>query len=43
MLQYIKSGDPGVLSACEHLYVAVTRARHSVAFVVNRKAATYIP
>jgi hypothetical protein len=43
MLQYIKSGDPGVLSAREHLYVAVTRARHSVAFVVSRRGATYIP
>jgi DNA helicase-2/ATP-dependent DNA helicase PcrA len=43
MLQYIKSGDPGVLAAREHLYVAVTRARHSVAFVVSRGDATYIP
>jgi superfamily I DNA/RNA helicase len=43
MLQYIKSGDPDILAAREHLYVAVTRARHSVAFVVSRKNATYTP
>jgi hypothetical protein len=43
MLQYIKSGNPDVLAAREHLYVAVTRARHSVAFVVSRREATYIP
>jgi ATP-dependent DNA helicase UvrD/PcrA len=41
MLQYIKSGDPDALAAREHLYVAVTRARHSVAFVVSRKEANY--
>ena len=43
MLQYIKSGNPDILAAREHLYVAVTRARHSVAFVVSRKNATYTP
>jgi DNA helicase II / ATP-dependent DNA helicase PcrA len=43
MLTYIKSGDPAGLTAREHLYVAVTRARHSVAFVVSRKEANYIP
>jgi DNA helicase II / ATP-dependent DNA helicase PcrA len=43
MLQYIKSGNPDVLAAREHLYVAVTRARCSVAFVVSRKEANYIP
>ena len=43
MLQYIKSGNPDVLAAREHLYVAVTRARHSVAFVVSRKDPTYTP
>jgi superfamily I DNA/RNA helicase len=43
MLQYIKTGDPDVLATREHLYVAVTRARRSVAFVVSRKEANYIP
>jgi ATP-dependent DNA helicase UvrD/PcrA len=43
MLQYIKSGNPDILAAREHLYVAVTRARHSVAFVVSRKEAKYVP
>jgi DNA helicase II / ATP-dependent DNA helicase PcrA len=43
MLQYIKSRDPHKLAAREHLYVAVTRARHSVAFVVDRKDTNYIP
>lgn len=43
MLQYIKSGNPDILAAREHLYVAVTRARHSVAFVVSRKEANYVP
>jgi hypothetical protein len=43
MLQYMKSGDPAGLRAPEHLYVAVTRARHSVAFIVNPKDADYAP
>lgn len=43
MLKYIKTGDPSVLAAPERLYVAVTRARYSVAFVVDRKYANYIP
>lgn len=43
MLDYIKSGNPDTLGSREHLYVAVTRARHSVAFVVSRKEANYIP
>lgn len=34
MLQYLKDSDPGKLRAPEKLYVAVTRARYSVAFVV---------
>jgi DNA helicase II / ATP-dependent DNA helicase PcrA len=41
MLQYLRSGDPACLKAPEHLYVAVTRARYSVAFAVHRKEATY--
>jgi hypothetical protein len=43
MLQYLQSGDPAGLKAPEHLYVAVTRARHSVAFVVKQKDADYVP
>jgi DNA helicase II / ATP-dependent DNA helicase PcrA len=43
MLQYLKSGDPACLKAPEHLYVAVTRARHSLAFTVDRKDADYAP
>jgi ATP-dependent DNA helicase UvrD/PcrA len=43
MLKYLKSGEPGGLKSPEHLYVAVTRARHSVAFVVSRKDADYTP
>jgi hypothetical protein len=43
MLRYIKTTDPSVLKAPERLYVAVTRARHSVAFVVNPKDANYVP
>ncbi|WP_433076635.1 UvrD-helicase domain-containing protein [Dactylosporangium sp. CA-052675] len=43
MLDYLKTSDPGPLKAPDRLYVAVTRARHSVAFVVDRHAATYIP
>ena len=34
MLQYLRHGDPKKLKAREKLYVAVTRARYSVAFVV---------
>ena len=34
MLRFLTDGDATKLSAREHLYVAVTRARHSVAFVV---------
>lgn len=34
MLTYLKDGDPSKLRAPEKLYVAVTRARFSVAFVV---------
>lgn len=44
MLDYLKVPDPSKLKAPERLYVAVTRARFSVAFVVNTKAdADYIP
>jgi DNA helicase-2/ATP-dependent DNA helicase PcrA len=41
IMQYLKSGDPKPLKAPEHLYVAVTRARYSVAFVVDREYASY--
>ena len=34
MKQYLSDGDPSKLKAPESLYVAVTRARYSVAFVV---------
>lgn len=34
MLKYLDGGDPSELKAPERLYVAATRARHSVAFVV---------
>lgn len=43
MLKYIKTKDHSVLPAPERLYVAVTRARHSVAFVVSPKDADYVP
>jgi DNA helicase II / ATP-dependent DNA helicase PcrA len=43
MLTYIKSGDPTILASRERLYVAVTRARYSVAFVVERQHANYTP
>lgn len=33
MLQYLETKDPSVLKKPEALYVAITRARHSVAFV----------
>lgn len=33
MLKYLENRDPAVLKKPEALYVAVTRARHSVAFV----------
>lgn len=35
MLDYLKKRDPAILKAPERLYVAVTRARFSVAFVVD--------
>lgn len=38
MLQYLKNGDAKNLKAPERLYVAVTRARYSVAFVVPTPA-----
>jgi DNA helicase II / ATP-dependent DNA helicase PcrA len=41
MVQYLKSRNPTPLRAPEHLYVAVTRAQYSVAFVVDRKDANY--
>jgi DNA helicase II / ATP-dependent DNA helicase PcrA len=43
MLKYIKSKDLAALPAPERLYVAVTRARYSVAFVVSPKDADYVP
>jgi hypothetical protein len=41
--QYLKAGNPAALKSLEALYVAVTRARYSVAFVVDHKEATYYP
>lgn len=38
MLEYFKKRDPAILKAPERLYVAVTRARYSVAFVVDDSA-----
>lgn len=35
MVEYLKKRDPAILKAPERLYVAVTRARFSVAFVVD--------
>jgi len=43
MVDYLRTADPRPLKAPDRLYVAVTRARHSVAFVVDRRDATYIP
>ena len=43
MIKYLRSGDASNLRAVDHLYVAVTRARHSVAFVVDRNDADYAP
>jgi superfamily I DNA/RNA helicase len=43
MVNYLISRDLTKLKARAHLYVAVTRARHSVAFVVDREHATYAP
>lgn len=39
--QYLMTTDHTCLKARERLYVAVTRARYSVAFVVDHKIATY--
>lgn len=36
MLQFLEDGNAKKLASREHLHVAVTRARHSVAFVVPR-------
>ena len=36
MLKYLQDGDVAKLNAPERLYVAVSRARHSVTFVVKR-------
>jgi len=35
MVDYLKRRDPAALKAPERLYVAVTRARFSAAFVVD--------
>jgi DNA helicase-2/ATP-dependent DNA helicase PcrA len=43
MLKYLTTLDLKTLKAKEALYVAATRARHSVAFVVDRKDANYTP
>jgi DNA helicase-2/ATP-dependent DNA helicase PcrA len=40
---YLTGKDLSKLPALAHLYVAVTRARHSVAFVVSRSEANYTP
>lgn len=43
MLSYLRTADRSVLRAPDRLYVAVTRARHSVAFVVKEGEADYKP
>jgi DNA helicase-2/ATP-dependent DNA helicase PcrA len=44
ILKYLKTGDlSAVEKSRESLYVAVTRARNSAAFVVDRKDADYTP
>jgi ATP-dependent exoDNAse (exonuclease V) alpha subunit len=43
MVKYLVSKNLDKLTARSHLYVAVTRARHSAAFVVDRKHANYTP
>jgi DNA helicase-2/ATP-dependent DNA helicase PcrA len=43
MLKYLKTASLSALRAPDRLYVAVTRARHSVAFVVTRPEANYVP
>jgi hypothetical protein len=43
MLAYLRTAEPDPLKAPDRLYVAVTRARHSVAFVVDQSDATYVP
>ncbi|MFI7434260.1 UvrD-helicase domain-containing protein [Micromonospora haikouensis] len=43
MLKYLRTADLAALRAFDRLYVAVTRARHSVAFVVARSEADHIP
>jgi len=42
MLKYLKDGDATSLSSREKLYVAVTRARFSVAFVVPKGAISHL-
>ncbi|MEU7609411.1 UvrD-helicase domain-containing protein [Micromonospora sp. NPDC049204] len=41
MLSYLRTADHSALKAPDRLYVAVTRARHSVAFVVKADEADY--
>ncbi|MGI5213418.1 UvrD-helicase domain-containing protein [Plantactinospora sp. CA-290183] len=43
MRKYLKTADLAALRAPDRLYVAVTRAKHSVTFVVNRQEADYVP
>ena len=43
IVSYLVSKDLSKLRARPQLYVAVTRAKHSVAFVVDRKHANYTP
>ena len=43
MIKYLKKFDLSTLRATDRLYVAVTRARHSVAFVVDPRDADYAP
>lgn len=43
MLNYLRTADLSALKAPDRLYVAVTRARHSVTFVVKAGEADYRP
>jgi hypothetical protein len=43
MLKYLKTADQSALKAPDRLYVAVTRARHSVAFVVKTGESDFKP
>jgi hypothetical protein len=43
MQKYLETGDATKLKAPERLYVAVTRARYSVAFVVPLAESNWMP